>query len=295
VGRRIAASIVGAALVLATAACTPPAGTAAADIQVTGEIGSAPQLHFSTPLAVTTQRVEVLAPGDGPVLADGQPVLVDFYAESAQDGSLIAETYSSEPRAYLLSADALGPDLYNALHGQHVGARILQVAPGRGEYPAAVAVYDILPTRATGEAVQSRDGLPTVSWAPDGRPTVTVPSDTAPPTDAVSQPILRGDGPQVEAGQIVTVQYVGVSWSTGKVFDSTWVDGKLPASFPIGVGSLPTGWDEGIVEQTVGSEVMLVLPPDAGFTGTDGQFADQTVVFVVDILAARGSPVGSSQ
>ncbi len=57
-------------------------------------------------------------------------MLVDFYAESAQDGSLIAETYSSEPRAYLLSADALGPDLYNALHGQHVGARILQVAPG---------------------------------------------------------------------------------------------------------------------------------------------------------------------
>jgi len=50
------------------------------------------------------------------------------------------------------------------------------------------------------------------------------------------------------------------------------------------------GWDEGIVGQTVGSQVLLVIPPakgygesgnpQAGIKGTD------TLVFVVDILAA---------
>ena len=172
-----------------------------------------------------------------------------------------------------MSPDSLGPDLYNALHGQRVGARILQVAPGREGYPAAVAVYDVLPTRATGEPVAPREGLPTVTLGPYGEPTITVPA-TDPPTQAIAQPLVRGDGPQVEAGQVVTVQYVGVTWSDGKVFDSTWADGKLPADFPIGVGSLPSGWDEGIVEQTVGSQVLLVLPPDSGFAGTDQDLAE---------------------
>ena len=50
------------------------------------------------------------------------------------------------------------------------------------------------------------------------------------------------------------------------------------------------GWDEGLVGKTVGSQVLLVVPPDkgygtsgnesAGITGTD------TLVFVVDILDA---------
>lgn len=286
----LSAAVVAAALL--TSACTGPAGPST-DVQVSGELGSAPKLHFVAPLEVPKQRVEVLSPGEGEQLADNRPVLLDFYAESAEDGSLIAETYSGEPRAYTMSPDSLGPDLYNALHGQRVGARILQVAPGRDGYPAAVAVYDVLPTRATGEAVAPRDGLPTVTLGPYGEPTITVPA-TDPPTEPVAQPLLRGDGPQVEPGQVVTVQYVGVTWADGKVFDSTWAAGKLPADFPIGVGSLPSGWDDGIVEQTVGSQVLLVLPPDSGFAGTDQDLANQTVVFVVDILAARGGVQGGS-
>jgi peptidylprolyl isomerase len=280
------------AIALLTSGCTAPTAPSN-DIQVSGELGASPQLHFVTPLLVPQQRVEVLAPGEGERLADDRPVLLDFYAESAEDGSLIAETYSGEPRAYTMSPDSLGPDLYNALHGQRVGARILQVAPGRDGYPAAVAVYDVLPTRATGEPVAPRDGLPTVTLGPYGEPTITVP-DADPPSQAVAQPLLRGDGPQVEAGQVVTVQYVGVTWSDGTVFDSTWAEGKLPADFPIGVGSLPSGWDDGIVEQTVGSQVLLVLPPDSGFAGTDQDLANQTVVFVVDILAARGGVEGGA-
>ena len=56
------------------------------------------------------------------------------------------------------------------------------------------------------------------------------------------------------------------------------------------MGGVIAGWDEGLVGQTVGSQVLLVIPPeqgygsegnpDAGISGTD------TLVFVVDILAA---------
>ena len=60
----------------------------------------------------------------------------------------------------------------------------------------------------------------------------------------------------------------------------------------IGTGSVIAGWDEGLVGQTVGSQVLLVVPPDKGYgprtarriKGTD------TIVFVVDILDARPDP-----
>lgn len=58
----------------------------------------------------------------------------------------------------------------------------------------------------------------------------------------------------------------------------------------IGAGQLIPGFDEGLVGQTVGSRVLLVIPPDKGY-GTAGNSqagisGTDTLVFVVDILAA---------
>ena len=86
-------------------------------------------------------------------------------------------------------------------------------------------------------------------------------------------------------------QYVGVNYRTGKVFDSSW-SRSLPYSFKIGAtpSQVIKGWDLGLVGQTVGSRVLLVIPPadaygktgqsQAGIKGTD------TLVFVVDIIGA---------
>jgi len=261
-----------------------------AEVVVTGEPGAAPQLAYQRPLEVSEATVEVLMEGSGPAVVDGEPILVNFYAESGADGTVLNDTYSSEPRPYLLSAEVLGVDIYQALSGQKVGSRILSIAPpAAGQDSATVAVFDILPTRAEGEAVAPREGLPTVHLAVDGTPTITVP-DAAPPTELVVQPLQRGDGPQVAVGQVITVQYVGVSWSDGRVFDSSWAPGELPDSFPIGVRSVIAGWDSGLVEQPVGSQVLLVVPPQMAYGGTEDELAAETLVFVVDILSAVGGP-----
>ena len=261
-----------------------------AEVVVTGEPGAAPQLAYQRPLEVSEATVEVLMEGSGPAVVDGEPILVNFYAESGADGTVLNDTYSSEPRPYLLSAEVLGVDIYQALSGQKVGSRILSIAPPAvGQDSATVAVFDILPTRAEGEAVAPREGLPTVHLAVDGTPTITVP-DAAPPTELVVQPLQRGDGPQVAVGQVITVQYVGVSWSDGTVFDSSWASGELPDSFPIGVQSVIAGWDSGLVEQPVGSQVLLVVPPQMAYGGTEDELAAETLVFVVDILSAVGGP-----
>ncbi len=294
--RRPLVAVVAVGALALLAGCSEEPETVPGEVTVAGEPGAAPELSFEQPLVVEEPSVQVVWQGDGPRVQEGDPILIDFYAESGADGSVINETYSGEPRPYLLSAEALGVDIYDALSGQRVGSRILHLVPPDSTFGAAtVAVFDLLPTRATGEALAPREGLPAVSLDDDGKPSITVPEGAAPPTDLVVAPLVRGTGQQVAAGQVITVQYVGVKWSDGSVFDSTWEAGKLPASFPIGVGSVVPGWDEGLVEQTVGSQVLLVVPPDYAYRGTDHELAEETLVFVVDILAAAGEPASVSE
>lgn len=127
--------------------------------------------------------------------------------------------------------------------------------------------------------------LPEVSGAPGTKPTLTFP-DAAPSGELEVVVLSRGDGALVEAGQDIEVHYLGQSWQGG-VFDNSFDRGSS-ISFPIGVGAVIAGWDEGLVGQQVGSRVLLSIPshlaygdrgvPQAGIKGGD------TLVFVVDIV-----------
>lgn len=276
------------AALVAVAGCTPdvePTGV----VEVEGLPGEQPVLVYDQPLTVEEASAELIWEGEGPEVVEGQPVLVDYYAERGTDGSLVGETFSGEPKPYLLTPEALGVDIFEALSGHTVGSRILHLVPADSDGTSTVAVFDLLPTRASGEPVAPREGLPTVELDENGAPSISVPA-TDPPTALVVQPLIRGTGRQVAPGQVVTVQYTGVVWSDGTEFDSTWAPGKLPATFPIGVGSVIQGWDDGLVEQPVGSQVLLVVPPSLGYAGSDNDLAEETLVFVVDILAADGGP-----
>jgi len=127
--------------------------------------------------------------------------------------------------------------------------------------------------------------LPEVSGAPGTKPTLTFP-DAAPSDELEVVVLSRGDGELVEAGQDIEVHYLGQAWQGG-VFDNSFDRGSS-ISFPIGVGAVIAGWDEGLVGQQVGSRVLLSIPshlaygdrgvPQAGIKGGD------TLVFVVDIV-----------
>lgn len=94
------------------------------------------------------------------------------------------------------------------------------------------------------------------------------------------KPLVQGTGPAVKKGQTITVNYVLVDYKTGKPIESSWQ--SQPASFPIGVGAVIPGWDQGIPGQKVGSRVQLDIPAALAYGPSKGDLR-----FVVDILAAQ--------
>ena len=118
----------------------------------------------------------------------------------------------------------------------------------------------------------------------DTKPIVTIP-DGPPPGELLIEDVEIGDGPEAVAGQPVNVHYVGVSWSTGEEFDSSWSRSEL-FSFPLGSGQVIAGWDQGVAGMRVGGRRRLTIPPHLGYgeRGAGGVIApNETLVFVVDL------------
>lgn len=253
-------------------------------VQVSGAEGEPPVLQYPQPYDVVRSGSRTVRPGTGELLEPGGPVLLNMYAEDGRDGSVVTSTYQDAPSWFTFSPESLGQNLYESLLGKRVGARVLVVEQD-GDMPLVLTV-DVLPTRAGGETVEVPEELPRVLRDPDGTPTIQAPQGE-PPGELVVQPLLRGSGPQVDIGQVVTARYVAVRWSDGQIVDSSWADGVAPQSTMIGIGRLVEGWDQGLLEQTVGSQVMLVVPPHLGYGGTNSELAEETLVYVVDILDAR--------
>ncbi len=128
--------------------------------------------------------------------------------------------------------------------------------------------------------------LPQITRAANGAPEIDFSGATM-PEDLVVEVLEAGKGAPVVERQSITVHYTGWLWD-GATFDSSWDRGE-PISFVIARGSLIDGWVDGLVGQPVGSKVLLVVPPGAGY----GQRSmgpipgGSTLVFVVDVLDAQ--------
>ena len=126
-------------------------------------------------------------------------------------------------------------------------------------------------------------GLPAVTANAGEAPTITAPTGTA-PTTLQTKDIIVGTGAEVLATSTLTVQYTLMSWSNGKIVESSWT-GTQPATFPL--SGVITGWQQGLPGAKVGGRRLLVIPPDLG-SGANGSGPigpNETLIFVVDIIA----------
>lgn len=98
------------------------------------------------------------------------------------------------------------------------------------------------------------------------------------------QDVVVGEGASPQAGQVVTVHYVG-SLTDGVVFDSSRDLGE-PFRFIFGAGQVIEGWDKGLEGMKVGGQRILIIPPELAY-GSDGIGpipGDATLIFEVELL-----------
>ncbi len=92
-------------------------------------------------------------------------------------------------------------------------------------------------------------------------------------------------GRRPKTGETVLVNYTGML-TNGKTFDSSHSRND-PIAFPLGVGKVIKGWDEGIARLGIGDTAVLVIPPSLGYAerGAGGVIPPgATLVFVVELV-----------
>jgi peptidylprolyl isomerase len=107
-----------------------------------------------------------------------------------------------------------------------------------------------------------------------------------PPADLQIRDIVVGDGVEARPGGTVEVHYVGVEFTSGEEFDSSWNRGET-ITFPL--RGLIAGWQEGIPGMRVGGRRELVIPPHLAYGPAGGghRLSGQTLVFVIDLVDAK--------
>ena len=120
------------------------------------------------------------------------------------------------------------------------------------------------------------------------KPEVDFPERPA-PTELQISDITVGDGAEAQPGNLVAVHYVGVAYSSGEEFDSSYGRGE-PIQFPLGGGRVIAGWDQGIAGMKVGGRRKLVIPANLAY-GDRGAGAviapGETLIFVCDLMGVR--------
>jgi peptidylprolyl isomerase len=259
------------------------------------------------PLTVTETQTRVLEGGDGPVVKGDEIVSLKYVLLNGKDGSQLDTNFGKQNLGLNLGDQNLLPGIKKGVANQKVGSRLLVAMPPKDAFgeqgnadikvakdDTVVFLFDVVSATkplksAEGKAVNPPKDLPSAK-VEEGKPaTITIPKGQKPPKDTVAQVLVEGEGKKVEAGQTIRVSYTGALWKDGKNFDSSANSPEGYFETVIGQKQVITAWDTQLVGKTVGSRVLLVVPPKDGYgaagsppkiSGTD------TLVFVVDILAA---------
>ena len=287
---------------------TTPSVNANAKVTVSGTFDTTPVVNFPNLAANNTLTIKTVIHGTGPVLAKTDSLVANFvvYFWNGKTATLKANTFVTVPT---IVGGQMISGLQTALLGQKVGSRILAIIPpAEGYGPSGdsnigvtgsttlVWVIDVLKkytatASASGTTLSNGgNGLPTISATPGKAPVVTIPSGK-PPTTLEVKTLIKGTGPALVKGEYVIAQYVGYIWRTQKPFGNSWTGGQpFGFIFQDPTPQVISGFDTGLVGQTVGSRVLLVVPPKDGYGATGASQAGikgtDTLVYVVDILDA---------
>jgi len=312
--RRVLFPVLALTLGVTLAACgddSDPAGNSSEggstleSLSIEGEPGTNPEVTWDGELQATDVESKVLTEGEGDEIESGDQVFVHIWIGNGTTEEMAYSTYDGqEPQLLTVDDQSLSPLFLEGVEGHTIGSRVALAASAEtafgpegntalniGNKDTILTVIDLISGIEDGA-----DGkeLKAPAWAPGLQGDGDAPSGldfagTPKPTEKLQQAVLvQGDGAVVAQGQTIAVNYLGQVYKGAKPFDESFTGN--PASFQIGTGAVIKGWDQALVGKTVGSRVIMAVPPKlgygeqgnkgAGIKGTD------TLYFVVDILGA---------
>ncbi|TCD54085.1 FKBP-type peptidyl-prolyl cis-trans isomerase [Alloscardovia theropitheci] len=319
--RSVAAVIASATLLISAGACGSSQSSSSSDgitfsqmtgVSAKGKLGEKPTITFKTPFEVKNNSYQVVQKGDGASFKDGQKLCIQQIVFDPKTGKEVNSTWESQPDCTAtFSQQSMQASFYNLFKTLKINSTVVmgitsnnssdsQTAQNSQQSSEAVTAYlmaltivsaQTIPTKAEGKKVDNIDSsLPKITLAKNGEPSINANDLKNYKSDGSLkvQTLIEGNGNTLTENSTVTVQYTG--WVLGgdaaKPFDSSWSRGT-PATFNL--QQVVKGWTQGLTGQKVGSQVLIIIPPDLGYgsTAQNNIPANSTLVFVVDILAAQ--------
>jgi peptidylprolyl isomerase len=304
------AVVVGSIAASFPAQCDSPyqPGKASALVEVTSSDEGTPQASFPTPLKTTGRELSAVTAGSGePARATG---FVDFDLNiflGATGEYLTGSDYQAgNPVRRVI--DSSSEDVLSAiLECQQPGAQVVVTTtvedvfgPVEGDATITnestivlvVDVHQTYPRKANGSPRLPQSGMPTVVQTDEGVHGLSFPNAPI-PTELRVSVLKQGDGVAIQEGDFVTTHFTGAVWEPREIFSTSFEQG-VPLSLVAldsftageGVGVIP-GLAQALIGQTVGSQVLVSIPPSLGYPAGQapaGVPDGSTLVYVFDIL-----------
>lgn len=231
-------------------------------------------------------------------------VSLDLVGATAGDAKEFTNTFADKrPITATVGSGQLLPGLETGLAGMKVGGRRQITVPAAQAYgaegnpaqgiaadQALVFVVDLVAVSDTPLYCNVATDIPA---GPEGsaKPTEVKMPVEAPVGEVVKTDLQEGTGDPVKAGNYVTIDYLGVSCSTGQQFDSSWDRGEtLPVT--LGEGTIP-GFARGIEGMKVGGQRQIEIPAAEAY-GAAGRppaiGTNDPLVFIISVVEAAAKP-----
>lgn len=274
------------------------------EVSISGDVGTIPKVTWKSPIKATSAQNRTIVAGDGSALGDGDSALVHFWIGNGSTQAKATSSYDAGKAELFTLSKNLNPLLVDALTGATVGSRVAVTSSasevfgttgnptlGIGAKDSVLLVIDVV---SAVEAAPSGAAAQAPSWMPAITPATGDPA--AFDFTGIPQPagkfrkatLLAGKGERVRKGMTVAVNYLGQVYGGAMPFDESYT--KAPIAFGIGVGQVIPGWDKQVVGSTVGSRIVIEVPPKLGYGAAGNSQAGikgtDTLYFVIDILGA---------
>ena len=204
--------------------------------------------------------------GTGALLKDGDMLKFHYRVTRLKDNSEIINTYEGSPQTLKVGDKRNHPVFKQLMDGLKVGGKRTAIVPGQDKNKVefqAVSVF--VPKEAkmwdldNSKAKATKSGLKYLI-------------------------VEQGKGAKVVSGKQITVHYSGFL-EDGKKFDSS-IERDEPIKFPVGVGRVIPGWDEGLLLLNVGTKARFIIPPKLGYgeRGSGPIPPNSTLIFDVEVI-----------